>query len=548
MAQAKVIRIHPDDDLIVALRDLPRGERVEVDGISVVLTEPIRRKHPIATRDFKQGDPVRMHGVLIGELMADVPAGGALTTGNLRHASSGFESRDATYQWQGPDVQRWAGMTFDGFAREEGRYGTANHWIVIPMVFCENRNLLTMREAMSRSLGYARAGDYEDLAQRLAEGHRAGSSVAAMESLALNAVPDPARRRLFPNVDGLKFLTHSLGCGGMREDSTNLCRLFARYIEHPNVAGATVLSLGCQNAEVRILLEELERSGCRKPVHVYEQQKTASERVLIEQAIKKTFIGMAEADRLVRESAPLSALCIGMECGGSDGFSGISSNPVLGAVSDRIVALGGTAILSEFPELCGVEQQLVDRCADRATADRFVTLMRAYAGRAEAVGGRFDMNPSPGNIADGLLTDAIKSAGAAKKGGSSPIVDAVDYPESVHRRGLNLLCTPGNDVESTTAMAGAGANLILFSTGLGTPTGNPVVPVIKVSSNTDTAQRLSDLIDFDAGPVVEGMATIDALGDQLLDLSIEVASGRAVPKAVQLGQDDFIPWKRGVSL
>jgi altronate hydrolase len=213
-----------------------------------------------------------------------------------------------------------------------------------------------------------------------------------------------------------------------------------------------------------------------------------------------------------------------------------------------LAALGGSSILSEFPELCGVEQELINRCTINENADKFVYLMRAYAQSAEAVGSGFDMNPSPGNIKDGLITDAMKSAGAAKKGGTSPVVDVLDYGEYVTKPGLNLLCTPGNDVESTTAMAGSGASIILFTTGLGTPTGNPIAPVVKISSNTRLAEKMPDIIDVNAGTVIEGKKSIEEVGEEILEFIIDVASGRKQTKAQQLHQDDFIPWKRGVSL
>jgi altronate hydrolase len=239
---------------------------------------------------------------------------------------------------------------------------------------------------------------------------------------------------------------------------------------------------------------------------------------------------------------------VGLKCGGSDGFSGISANPAVGRVSDALAALGARSILSEFPELCGVEQELVDRCTGKAVADRFIQLMGDYASRAKAVGSGFDMNPSPGNIRDGLVTDAMKSAGAARKGGASPVTAVLDYPEYSTAPGLNLQCTPGNDVECVTAQVGAGANLILFTTGLGTPTGNPIAPVLKISTNSSLAQRMQDIIDIDTGSVISGESTIEEMGDALLGRLIEVASGQARTKAELLGQDDFIPWKRGVSL
>ena len=198
--------------------------------------------------------------------------------------------------------------------------------------------------------------------------------------------------------------------------------------------------------------------------------------------------------------------------------------------------------------MCGVEQNLIDRCVDKEKADRFSQLVKLYSQRAEEVGSGFDMNPSPGNIKDGLITDAIKSAGAAKKGGTSPVVDVLDYPEKVSKPGLNLLCTPGNDVESTTAEVASGANVVLFTTGLGTPTGNPITPVVKISSNTTLFKKMSDIIDIDTGTIIDGEETIEQAGERILDYVIKVASGEIEVSAVRHGQDDFIPWKRGISL
>jgi len=239
---------------------------------------------------------------------------------------------------------------------------------------------------------------------------------------------------------------------------------------------------------------------------------------------------------------------LGLECGGSDGFSGISANPALGYASDLLVALGGTTILSEFPELNGVEQELINRCKTEEEAKKFADLMDAYSARAVALGSAFANNPSPGNIKDGLITDAIKSAGAAKKGGTSPVTQVLDYTEKSTRKGLNLLCTPGNDVESTTGLAGSGCNVIAFTTGLGTPTGNPIAPVIKISSHNTLAERMKDIIDFNTGSVITGDDTIETKGEQLLEYIIQVASGEVTTAAVRLGQEDFIPWKRGISL
>lgn len=549
----QAITLDPRDDLAVALTDLENGSEVEVNSSRLSVTERIPAKQKFALHDFAPGDIATMYGVTVGEAMVSIPRGGLISTENLAHRASAFSLEDRpSYQWEAPDLSGWTEKTFDGFHRPDGQVGTANHWIVVPLVFCENRNLVMMREALEGALGYEKSTGYQQFVQTLASRHREGADRDQLLETPLEDQRSSKRAdRLFPQVDGVKFLLHGLGCGGTRADARALCGLLAGYITHPNVAGATVLSLGCQNAQFEILKEEIEarNSGiAEKPVLFFEQQKWPSEERMLEAALRETFVGISEADRFQRAPAPLSKLLLGVECGGSDGFSGISANPVIGRVSDLLVGLGGSVILSEFPELCGVEQDLINRCAEDRSAARFAELMQAYASAAEKVGAGFDQNPSPGNIKDGLITDAIKSAGAAKKGGTSPVTDVLDYPERVTRAGLNLLCTPGGDVESTTAMAGAHANLMFFSTGLGTPTGNAVAPVVKLSTNTDLATRLPDLIDFDTGPVIRGEATVEELGNQLLDLAIEVASGRIETKAQRLGQDDFLPWKRGVSL
>jgi altronate hydrolase len=346
-------------------------------------------------------------------------------------------------------------------------------------------------------------------------------------------------------------LFHQGGCGGTRDDARTLCQLLAGYIAHPNVAGVTVLSLGCQHAQVSWLKEALMSISpdFNKPMLMYEQQlESDSEEKFLSKVIKETFLELQKANELVRKPAPLSKLCIGLECGGSDGFSGITANPAMGYASDLLVSLGGSVILSEFPELCGVEQELINRCTSDQLAEKFIKIQRAYESKAESVGSGFDMNPSPGNIKDGLITDAIKSAGAAKKGGSSPVTDVLDYTEQVTKPGLNLLCTPGNDVESTTGLAGSGANLILFSTGLGTPTGNPITPVVKISSNTVLAKKMPYMIDVDAGRMLSEGVSLQEMGEAILEYCIKVASGEVETKAQKLAQDDFIPWKRGVSL
>ncbi|NYS77205.1 MULTISPECIES: altronate dehydratase family protein [Halomonadaceae] len=532
------LRVHAVDNVRVALTDLPAGTVIEDQGVSITLPGPVRHKHKFALSDMAVGDMVIMYGVRVGKVTQSIAAGGAITTENLVHSTEDLTGNMHQQAWQPPSVTAFEQTTFDGYHRPDGRVGTANVWLVVPLVFCENRNIEVLRQCVADALGDDPFYDYKRMARQLLHGENAAESVL------------PAGERLFPNVDGVRFLVHQQGCGGTDGDAGALCELLAGYICHPNVAGATVLSLGCQKAQISMLQQAITARDPKghKSVSYFEQQASNSEEELIRDALTAIFDGLKKANQLTRQPAALSELTLGVECGGSDGFSGLSANPVVGAVVDRIVALGGSGILSEFPELCGVEHELLARCGDPQVAERFTSLMTAYQRHAHAVGADFSMNPSPGNVRDGLITDAMKSAGAAKKGGDSPVVDVLDYTEPMTRKGLNLLCTPGNDVESTTGLVGSGANLVLFTTGLGTPTGNPVAPVIKISSNSEMARRMSDVIDFDAGPVIRGEAGIAELADELLQLCIDTASGRYTTKAERLSQLDFIPWKRGVSL
>lgn len=546
------LQIHPKDNVLVALRDLPQGFEIAFNGQTFILREDVRAKHKFTIYPLDKDADVMMYGVLVGKMNYAVAEGKLISTENLRHASDDFKLGPRKLDWEKPDVSVFRDRTFNGFHRSNGSVGTANYWLVIPLVFCENRNVLTLKDALEEKLGYQVASkDYSNEVDELIARYQAGASVDELLSLDLSSAKDNRERiRLFPNVDGVKFLNHEMGCGGTRMDSDALCGLLAGYITHPNVAGATVLSLGCQHAQAAILQDEIKKrdTAFDKPLYIFEQQSEGTEQELMQKAIKATFAGLTRANKQTRQPAPLDKLCIGLECGGSDGFSGISANPALGYVSDMLVTMGGSVILAEFPELCGVEQEMSDRCIDEATAEKFMHLMKTYNAKAEADGSGFYMNPSPGNIRDGLITDAIKSAGAAKKGGNSPVTAVVDYPGVANKPGLNLLCTPGNDVESTTAEVAAGANIVLFTTGLGTPTGNPIAPVIKLSTNTRTFEKMPDIIDLNCGTVIDGEETIAEAAHRILEYVIQVANGEQQSKAVQLGQDDFIPWRRGVSL
>ncbi|MEO0472174.1 MAG: altronate dehydratase family protein, partial [Bacteroidota bacterium] len=541
----------PEDNIVVAIVDLMAGSLLHVGKKEVTLRENVKAKHKFALHDMAMGEPVYMYGVLIGRTTQDIKAGECINIDNVKHAAASFSGKSKNYHWTAPDISRFQDRSFWGYYRQDGQVGTANHWLVIPLVFCENRNVDMLEEALAESLGYQTQKEFTVDTQRLIEKYRSGAGEEELLNTSIITTrEEQSQNRLFPNVDGIKFLKHDGGCGGIRQDAETLCRLLAGYITNPNVAGATVLSLGCQNAQMQILQDAIAAKDpdCAKPVYYLEQQQAGNERTFIESAVKHTFIGLTIANQTERKPAPLSKLVLGLECGGSDGFSGISANPALGYASDLLTGLGGTPVLSEFPELNGVEQELINRCQTEESAQKFAHLMKSYSDAAVAVGSGFENNPSPGNIKDGLITDAMKSAGAAKKGGTSPVVDVLDYAEQVQKPGLNLLCTPGNDVESTTGLAGSGCNLIVFTTGLGTPTGNPITPVIKLSSNTLLAEKMADIIDVNAGSIITGQDTIESMGEKLLDYIIKVASGEITVKADRNGQNDFIPWKRGISL
>lgn len=546
----RVLQVAPGDNVLIALSDLKNGERVDYAGETYTLVSSVPAKHKFATEDLPIGAKVMMYGVLVGKTFKPVRRGELLTVGNIHHEAAEFHEKAIEYRWKAPDVSRWKDKQFLGYRRSDGQVGTRNYWLVVPLVFCENRNIVNLKQAFEEELGFAPPEVYRRQVAELARLYRDGRSEDLSHAHTTEIEESTPRNRLFEHIDGIKFLLHEGGCGGTREDSNNLCGLIAGYINHPNVAGATVLSLGCQHAQIGILREELRKRNPKldKPLVILEQQKSGSEAAMLSSAISETFQGLVEADKAKRNPAGLAHLCVGLKCGGSDGFSGLSANPAIGHASDLLVALGARTILSEFPELCGVEQELINRAVSKQVGDRFIQLMRDYASRARAVRASFDMNPSPGNMRDGLLTDAMKSAGAAKKGGTSPVTAALDYPEYSNQPGLNLQCTPGNDVECVTAQVGAGASIVLFTTGLGTPTGNPIAPVIKLSTNTTLAQRMADIIDIDTGPIISGESTIEQMGEQVVDLLVQVASGEVRTKAEQKNQEDFIPWKQGVSL
>ncbi len=389
MAAEKLLKIDPRDNVIVALTPLAAGEAVSLGTEIYSPVVPIPAKQKFAVADMPVGTHVIMYGGVVGRVREAIPRGGLLSTRNVQHDATEFARRESHFHWTAPDVKRWEGRTFDGLYRADGQVGTRNYWLVIPLVFCENRNVEALREAFEEELGYSRPKKYSALVKSLVDRHARQAAVSETPTVR-------TRERIFRNVDGIRFLIHEGGCGGTRQDSQALCGLLAGYIHHPNVAGATVLSLGCQHAQGSILLEELRKRdpAIDKPVLLFDQQQSGLESTMLTKAIEATFEGLVEANKLERKPAPIAKLTVGLKCGGSDGFSGLSANPSLGQVSDLLAALGAKSILSEFPELCGVEQNLIDRCTrpDSSTSQSGDEITNGNASRCHGPGAA---EPSP---------------------------------------------------------------------------------------------------------------------------------------------------------
>jgi altronate hydrolase len=314
--EQNVLKVHPADNVLVALTPLAKDAKVSHDGQEYTIQEIIKAKHKFATTDLQPGDSIIMYGVLVGKAQSPIKKGGLISTANVKHAANDFTIGDRKTDWKKPDTRVFAGRTFNGYHRADGSVGTANYWVVVPMVFCENRNLDVLQQALVTDLGYGRNRTYQLQSHQLVDLYKAGKTVE--EILQTDLLADyehNASQRLFPNVDGIKFLNHDGGCGGTRADAQALCGLLAGYITHPNVAGATVLSLGCQNAQVSILEEEIRKRSpdFSKPMYILEQQKIGTESAFLSEAIKQTFAGLILANQQERKPAPLSKLCIGLE-------------------------------------------------------------------------------------------------------------------------------------------------------------------------------------------------------------------------------------------
>ncbi|HEX2205078.1 MAG TPA: altronate dehydratase family protein [Longimicrobium sp.] len=493
------VRVHPADDVAVATGPLHAGTEVAVDGARVVLAEDIPAGHKLALRVIAPGEAVSKYGFPIGEATAPIAAGTWVHSHNLRTRLSGtldYHYRPSSKSGAKPSIDV---PTFQGYRRADGRVGTRNEVWIVNTVGCVN----TAAERVARVAGERFAG----------------------------------------RIDGVHAFSHPYGCSQLGDDLRNTQKVLAGLLRHPNAGGVLVLGLGCENNQMESLLAmagEVDRERLR----FFNTQDVDDE---VEDGVEAVaeLVARMEGDR--RADCPASELILGHKCGGSDGFSGITANPLVGRIADRLTAAGGGVILTEVPEMFGAEQVLMDRAASEEVFRDVVAMVNDFKDYFLRHGQPVYENPSPGNKAGGLTTLEEKSLGAIQKGGRAPVTRVLRYGEPASAGGLSLLEAPGNDGVSSTAMVASGATVLLFTTGRGTPLGFPV-PTVKIASNSYIAGKKPHWIDFNAGALLDGGATMDSLADELFAYVLDVASGRVRTNNETNGYREIAIWKEGVTL
>lgn len=490
--------INERDNVAVALQALTAGQEIVLGDRKVVLCDDITRGHKFALNDIKSGEPIIKYGYSIGNAKVDIPAGSHIHSHNLKTALDGVKDYtfDKVDSVELPQVER----TFNGYVRSNGDVGIRNEIFIIPTVFCVN-NIARVLEKYAN---------------------------------------DRIKELNIDNVDGCLALTHPYGCSQMGEDQKSTQRVLASLAKHGNCGGVLVLGLGCENNNINVFKEYLDLDDDRI---VFLNTQDSDDEIddgyeLIDALINK-------AAQCKRQSVPLSRLRIGLKCGGSDGLSGITANPLIGRLSDVVVGAGGTSVMTEVPEMFGAEQLLMNRAKDTETFQKCVDLINNFKNYFISHGQVVSENPSPGNKAGGITTLEDKSLGCVQKGGSAAVSDVLCYGQMLSSTGLNLLEAPGNDGVASTALAAAGCHLVLFSTGRGTPFAT-AVPTVKISTNSELYNKKGAWIDFNAGSIVEGK-DFKTLTDELLDYVIEVASGK-MTKSEKMGYHEIVIWKDGVTM
>lgn len=490
----KYIKINPADNVAVALQDLQKGDVVE--GVKLVSDVP--RGHKIVLKDLRAGENVVKYGFPIGHLTADAPAGSMVDHNCIKTNLEGL--LEYSYKPQLVEIEKAAGQrTFKGYRRADGQVGIRNQIWVIPTVGCVN-----------------------GVCQQIVDRFNAEN-------------PDSK------SVDAVVAFPHNYGCSQLGDDHENTRHILADMVHHPNAGGVLVVSLGCENNQLDAF-RELVGPVDENRVRMFVTQKVDDEVEFGLQQLREIYAA-ASKDR--REDIPVSELRVGLKCGGSDGLSGITANPLLGVFSDWIVGQGGTTVLTEVPEMFGAETILMNRCQDKATFDKTVSLINDFKEYFIKQGMPVYENPSPGNKAGGISTLEEKSLGCTQKCGKSIVRGVLKYGERLQVKGLNLLSAPGNDLVASTALAASGCQIVLFTTGRGTPFGS-FVPTMKISTNTPLAQKKSNWIDFNAGVLAQG-EPMEEVAQRFIDYVLAVASGDTV-NTERSGYREVAIFKSGVTL
>ena len=498
----RFLQINPDDNVIVALDPISKGDEVRInDKLTVVAEDDVPAGHKMAIKDIAEGSNVIKYGYAIGHTTEEIKKGRWLHTHDVKTNLEGI--LDYKYQPDTEDIQNkiekmgTQSRTFKGFVRKNGKVGIRNEIWIIPTVGCVN-NIAT-------------------------------------------ALAKEANNYVEGSVDEVVSFTHNYGCSQTGDDQEHTRIILSDIIKHPNAGGVLVLGLGCENSNIDVLKPYLGDFDADRIKFLVCQQSDDEMADGLE--ILKELINTAKDDK--REDVDASKLIIGLKCGGSDGFSGITANPLVGRISDKIVQCGGTSILTEVPEMFGAETILMNRCKDEETFNDTVNMINGFKNYFTKLGEPIYENPSPGNKAGGITTLEDKSLGCTQKSGSFPVMNVMEYGETTDTKGLNLLCAPGNDLCAATALASAGAQIVLFTTGRGTPFACPV-PTMKIATNPTIAQKKSNWIDFSAGQILEGR-TFEELTDELFDKILATASGEKL-KSELAGFHDMAIWKQGVTL
>ena len=507
-----LLRLHPDDQVGVALRAMKAGEKVEVPGVPALqLSEAIPKGHKVALSSLANGDRVLKYAQLIGYASGDIAPGDHIHTHNLefRNTEQVYEFSVDRRDYSADAAKETRERTFNGYKRADGRVGTRNYIAVISSVNC---------------------------------------SATAARYIAAHF--DDAKLQDFPNIDGVVAFTHATGCGlaDSGDGFDNLQRVFKGYAIHPNVAAVLIVGLGCEVSQVQTLVKEygLERGPLLQTMNI---QTTGGHRKTVERGVSLLQSMLEAANESQRQPCPVSELTLALQCGGSDAWSGITANPALGKAADLLIAAGGTAVLAETPEVYGAEHLLTRRAIDEATGKKLIERIAWWENYVERNSGSMDNNPSPGNKLGGLTTILEKSLGAVAKGGSTTLNGVYRYAEKIDRKGFVFMDTPGYDPASITGEVAGGCNLVAFTTGRGSTYGCKPAPSIKIATNTEMYEHMRDDMDINAGRVVTDGASIDEVGTEIFDYLIEIASGKeSLSEGQGIGDNEFIPWQIGATM